>query len=51
MQGQKFVHQNHMPGAADGQPFRYALDNAEENHFQKLNPIQTNHFRIFLLIE
>ena len=36
VQGQKFVHQQHVARAADGQPFRHALHDAQKNDLQNL---------------
>ena len=37
---QELIHKQHVPGAADRQPFGNPFHNPEENHFQKLNKIQ-----------
>ena len=36
IQLQEFIHEDHMPRAADRKPFRDTLDNAENNNLNEL---------------
>ena len=43
----EFVHEDHMAGAADGQPFGDSLDDADDDCFDKFRKIQV-HIMFFL---